>query len=103
MSLLPSFVSDKIEPSEMPEQALIREIWEELNASLRVCRLTDIVECDYPAFHLTMYCALWLVVDSAHLEPREHLCAKWITRGALDIVDWLPADLDLVDKAEGRR
>ncbi|MBR4861538.1 MAG: hypothetical protein IKU09_04985 [Firmicutes bacterium] len=66
---------------------------------MRVLRLAGIVEYDYLAFHLTMHCFLCEQAgDSTHLELREHRCAKWLTRGTLDTVDWLPADLDLVDR-----
>ena len=93
------FPGGKIEPDETPEQALIREIQEELNVTVRVGRLADIVEYDYPAFHLTMHCCLCeLAGDADRLELREHSSAKWLTRGALDSVCWLPADQGLVDK-----
>ena len=93
------FPGGKIEPDETPEQALIREIQEELNVTVRVGRLADIVEYDYPAFHLTMHCYLCeLAGDADRLELREHLSAKWVTRGALDSIRWLPADQGLVDK-----
>ena len=93
------FPGGKIEPNETLEQALIREIQEELNVTVRVGRLADIVEYDYPAFHLTMHCYLCgLAGDADRLELREHSCAKWLTRGALDSVRWLPADQGLVDK-----
>ena len=93
------FPGGKIEPDETPEQALIREIQEELNVTVRVGRLADIVEYDYPAFHLTMHCYhCELAEGGAQPELREHDAAKWLARRDLDSVDWLPADQGVVDK-----
>ncbi len=91
------FPGGKIEPGETPEQALIREIEEELDTEIEVGDLFDTVEYDYPAFHLSMDCFI-CKVKSGDLVLKEHEAAKWLTADTLDCVDWLPADLGLIPK-----
>ena len=91
------FPGGKIEAGEAAEEALVREIREELDTEIEVGELADTVEYDYPQFHLTMYC-FWCTVKSGNLELKEHEAAKWLTKDKLDSVDWLPADLGLIEK-----
>lgn len=91
------FPGGKMEQGETPKQALIREIKEELDTDIEVGELLDTVEYDYPSFHLTMHCFL-CTVKSGELVLKEHEAAKWLTEDTLDSVDWLPADLGLLDK-----
>lgn len=86
----------KIEPGETPQQALKREIKEELDAEITVGDLLTVVEHDYPTFHLSMQCFL-CTVASGELVLKEHKAAKWLTRNQLNTVDWLPADLKVVE------
>lgn len=91
------FPGGKIEPGETPEQALVREIQEELDTLIEVGELMDTVEYDYPTFHLSMECFL-CTVKEGDLVLKEHEAARWLTREELDDVAWLPADLGLIEK-----
>ena len=89
------FPGGKMEPGETTGEALMREIWEELETRIKVERLVQTVEWDYPAFHLTMHCYL-CHVESGHLELKEHEAAKWLRKDELESVNWLPADWEVV-------
>ena len=91
------FPGGKIEPGETPQQALCREIMEELDTKIQVGELIDTIEYDYPAFHLSMDC-FWCEVVSGNLVLKEHEAARWLTSDELDSVEWLPADVTLIDK-----
>ena len=91
------FPGGKIEVGETPQKALIREIKEELDADIIVRDLIDTIEYDYPDFHLSMDC-FWCELQSEHVVLNEHEDAKWLSKAQLDSVDWLPADVTLVDK-----
>ena len=93
------FPGGKMEQDETPEEALKREIWEELETSITVERLVETVEWDYPQFHLTMHCYL-CHVESGHLELKEHEAAKWVSKDELNTVNWLPADKEVIDNCE---
>lgn len=92
----------KIESGETPQQALKREIKEELNAEITVGDLFTVVEHDYPTFHLSMQCFL-CTVASGELVLKEHKAAKWLTQDQLDTVDWLPADVKVVGAYKKRK
>lgn len=91
------FPGGKVEKGETPENAIVREIKEELDTEIKVKEYFDTAEYDYPNFHLSMKCYICTVV-SGKLELLEHEAAKWLDKDSLDTVDWLPADLGLVDK-----
>lgn len=91
------FPGGKIEEGETPQEALVREIREELNTQVRVGELVDTVEYDYPEFHLSMDC-FWCQVVQGDLELKEHEAARWLTKEELFSVDWLPADIELIGK-----
>lgn len=93
------FPGGKIEPGEIPEQAVIREIREELAVEIIVQKLVTIVEYDYPDFHLQMYCFL-CEMNRGKPELREHEAAKWLTREMMDEIDWLPADNLILDQVK---
>lgn len=91
------FPGGKIEPGESKEAALIREIKEELDTEIIVGAYIDTVEYDYPTFHLTMDC-FWGTVKKGDLTLKEHMAAKWLSKAELDSVEWLPADISLIEK-----
>ena len=89
------FPGGKMEPGETQEQAIRREIAEELNVQIRVERKVCTVEYDYPQFHLTMHC-FWCSMAVGELELREHESAQWLERSQWESVEWLPADVEVV-------
>ena len=91
------FPGGKIEAGESAEEALKREIYEELSAEISVDKLLCTVEYDYPKFHLTMHCYLCsLLTEALHLN--EHEAAKWLLKDELESVKWLPADMEVIDR-----
>ncbi len=91
------FPGGKIEEGETPQEALVREIKEELDTEIKVGELLETVEYDYPTFHLSMDC-FWAEIVSGDLVLKEHEAAMWLTKETLDSVAWLPADQGLVEK-----
>ena len=94
------FPGGKIEPGETPEEALKREIGEELDTKISVGDLIDTLEFDYPKFHLSMQ-VFWATVVSGKLSLLEHEDARWLDKTTIHSVNWLPADVTLVDKIAG--
>lgn len=91
------FPGGKIELGETAESALKREIQEELGIDITVDKFLCTTDYDYPSFHLTMHCYLCRII-SGEIELREHKSARWLTVEALDSVEWLPADKEVVEK-----
>ena len=91
------FPGGKIQEGETPQEALKREIMEELDTEIEVGELVDTIEYDYPEFHLSMDC-FWCSIVKGDLVLKEHEAARWLTKDSLDDVDWLPADKDLIEK-----
>lgn len=90
------FPGGKIEAGETPEEALVREIHEELDTEIRVGELIDTIEYDYPTFHLSMDC-FWAEVIAGRLVLKEAADARWLTKETLESVQWLPADQTIID------
>ena len=95
------FPGGKIEEGETPQQALVREIKEELDVKIRVGELIRTIEYDYPDFHLSMDC-FWADVEEGDLVLKEAEASKWLTKETIDSVNWLPADRELVDIIKGK-
>ena len=93
------FPGGKIEPGESLQQALVREIREELDATIEVGELLQTVEWDYPTFHLTMHC-FWCKLTCEALHLNEHEAASWLDREHLRSVKWLPADYGILDEID---
>lgn len=89
------FPGGKIEPGELPREALKREIKEELDVDIEVGRLLQVIDYDYPEFHLEMHCFI-CGIKSGQLKLKEHEAARWLTEKELYEVKWLPADIGLV-------
>ena len=89
------FPGGKMEPGETPEDALKREILEELDTHINIERFITTVEYDYPTFHLTMHC-YWCSLAGGQPTLLEHEAARWLAKDQLDSINWLPADLSIL-------
>ena len=95
------FPGGKMEYGESPENALKREIWEELETRIVVEKLVQTVEYNYPTFHITMHC-YWCSIESGNLILKEHEAARWLAKDELNSVKWLPADLEVIEMLRNR-
>ena len=93
------FPGGKLEPGETLQQCIEREIREELATEIKAEKILGLVDYDYPTFHLTMHCILCTIV-SGELKLLEHEAARWLSKETLRSVDWLPADLLILDRIE---
>ena len=91
------FPGGKMEPGETPQQALMREIREELETQIKIEKHVTTIEYDYPTFHLTMHC-YWCSLVGSQPTLLEHEAARWLPKDQLRSVNWLPADLSILDK-----
>ena len=91
------FPGGKMEAGETEEEAIVREIREELNVGISVERKVCTVEYDYPVFHLTMHC-FWCSISDGEMELKEHQSARWLEPSEWESVDWLPADIEVVEQ-----
>ena len=94
------FPGGKVESGESPEEALKREILEELDTKIVIEKQLTTVDYDYPKFHLTMHCYI-CSIESGSLTLKEHEAARWLKLSEIDSVDWLPADKIVVDRLNG--
>ena len=95
------FPGGKMEQGETPEEALKREICEELSAEINVDEYFCTIDYDYPKFHLTMHCYLCTLLTDA-MNLNEHESARWLAKGELDSVNWLPADKSIIEKLKSQ-
>ena len=93
------FPGGKMEAGETPQEALVREIKEELDADISIGRMLDTIEWDYPTFHLTMHCYI-CSLENAALHLNEHEAARWLGADELRSVNWLPADEQILPLIE---
>lgn len=95
------FPGGKLEPGEQPQEAVVREIYEELGVYVEVGELLHTVEWDYATFHLRMYCYVCRCI-AGEIQLREHVAAQWLDAAALGTLQWLPADVELLEPLRKR-